>query len=61
VAQVTDEPLKSLLDYLALHNQHFRPFSRGLVNFRDLLYYAGVTAFFLEAAVASLGAWRWRE
>jgi ABC-2 type transport system permease protein len=61
VAQVTDEPLKSLLDYLALHNQHFRPFGRGVVNVRDLIYYAGLTAFFLEASVASLGAWRWRE
>ncbi len=61
VATVTEEPLRSLLDYLALHNQHFRPFGRGIVNLRDVLYYAGLIAIALEAAVASLGAWRWRE
>jgi ABC-2 type transport system permease protein len=60
-AQVTEEPLKSVLDYLALHNQHFRPFGRGVVGLQDVVYYAGLVALSLEAAVASLGSWRWRE
>lgn len=61
VARITTEPLKSLLDYLALQNQHFPPFGRGVINVRDVVYYVGLTALALEAAVASLGAWRWRE
>ncbi|MFI5400834.1 MAG: ABC transporter permease [SAR324 cluster bacterium] len=60
-ARVTDEPLKALLDYLALHNQHFRPFGRGVVHVKDILYYVGLTALALECAVVSLAAWRWRE
>lgn len=60
-AQVTEEPLKTLLDYLALHNQHFRPFGRGVIQVKDLFYYCGLVVLALEAAVASVGAWRWRE
>lgn len=61
LARVTDEPLKGLFSYLAMHNLHFSTFSKGILNFRDVAYYVGLTLFFLEAAVASLEAWRWRE
>jgi ABC-2 type transport system permease protein len=61
VAQVTEEPLKELLNYVALHSQHFPPFGRGVIQAKDLIYYVGLTALALEGAVASLGAWRWRE
>jgi hypothetical protein len=60
-AQVTEEPLKGLLDYLALHNQHFRPFSRGTIQVKDLIYYVSLSILALESAAVSLGAWRWRE
>jgi len=61
VAQVSEEPLKSLFAFLALHNQHFGPMSRGVVHIRDVAFYAGFTLVFLEAAVRSLESWRWRE
>jgi ABC-2 type transport system permease protein len=61
VAKVTDAPLKGLLDYLALHNQHFSPFSRGILHLRDVAYYLGVTVVCLESAVRSLESWRWSE
>ena len=60
-ARVSDEPIRGVLNYLALHNQHFRGLSRGIFRWADLAYYLGVTLFFLECAVRSLASWRWRE
>lgn len=61
LAAVTEEPLKSLFVYLALHNLHFRTFSAGTLHLRDLVYYGGIIAVALELAAHSLHAWRWRE
>ena len=61
LAQVTEPPLKELFYYAALHNLHFRAFSRGLLNLRDVAYYLAAIALFLELAITSLAAWRWRE
>lgn len=61
VSRVTEEPLHSVFTYIALHNEHFRTFSSGTLHLRDVVFYLGVTVFFLEAAVHSLEAWRWRE
>lgn len=59
--RITEEPLRGLLSYVALHNLHFQPISKGLLNLKDVVYYLGVTVFFLECAVRSLESWRWRE
>ncbi|MCZ6552259.1 MAG: ABC transporter permease [SAR324 cluster bacterium] len=61
LGRITDEPLKGLMAYLALHNIHFRTFSRGTLHLRDVVYYAAVTVFFLECAVRSLESRIWRE
>lgn len=61
LARVTEEPLKSLFVYLALHNIHFRTLSMGTLNLRDVVYYGGVIVLALELAAHSLQAWRWRE
>ncbi|HEX7926822.1 MAG TPA: ABC transporter permease subunit [bacterium] len=61
LGQVTTEPLKSLFAYVALHNLHFVPFSRGIVAARDVVFYASMITLLLEAAVRSLESWRWRE
>ena len=61
LAHVTEEPLKSLFVYLALHNVHFRTFSTGTLHLRDVVYYVGVIVVVLEAATRSLASWRWRE
>lgn len=61
LAAVSASPLRELFSFLALHNLHFRTFSRGTIHLRDLVYYLGLTVIFLEAAVRSLESWRWRE
>jgi ABC-2 type transport system permease protein len=61
LGQVTTEPHKGLFAYIALHNLHFVPFSRGLINLRDVMFYLGTTLLLVEAAVRSLESWRWRE
>ena len=58
--RVSDAPLQELLTYVALHNLHFRTFSSGIPHLRDVVYYLGVTLFFLECAVRSLESWKWR-
>ena len=58
--RVSDAPLKELLTYVALHNLHFRTFSNGIPHVRDVVYYLGVTLFFLECAARSLESWKWR-
>jgi ABC-2 type transport system permease protein len=60
-ARVSEEPVRGVLSYLALHNTHFMPIARGLLRMRDVVYYLGVTVFFLECTIRSLESWRWRE
>jgi ABC-2 type transport system permease protein len=60
VVDVVEPPFKELFGYLAIHNKHFNPFSQGIVNTRDVIYYVSVTLFFLESSVRALEARRWR-
>ena len=60
VARVTDPPLKALVASLALHAVNFRGFMSGVLHLRHVLYYLGVTYFFLLAATKVLEARRWR-
>jgi len=60
VSAVVDAPLRDLFSYLALHNMHFRPFSRGIVHTRDVIYYLSVSIFFLECSVRAIEARRRR-
>ena len=57
---VVEEPFKALFSYLALHNDHFNPFSKGMVNTKHIIYYLSVTMFFLESTVRVLKARRWQ-
>lgn len=61
LGKISDEPLSGLMGYLALHNLHFRTFSQGTLHLRDVVYYLGVTIFFLECGVRSLESRLWRE
>lgn len=61
LAKVSEEPLKEVFGYLALHNMHFQTFSTGTFHMRDVVYYLSLIVFGLEAAVRSLESWRWRE
>jgi ABC-2 type transport system permease protein len=60
LANVTGPPLSGIFSYLALHNKHFFPFMKGIINTRDLIYYLSVTWFFLMVSTKVLEARRWR-
>jgi ABC-2 type transport system permease protein len=60
VAEKTERPLTQILNALALHQLHFRPFQAGMVHVRDVVYYGVVTYVFLFAATRVLEARRWR-
>lgn len=60
VADVVSPPFNTLFHYLSLHHKHFTPFSKGIVNTQDIIYYVSVTVFFLECSVRSLQARRWQ-
>jgi ABC-2 type transport system permease protein len=60
VGRVTDPPLNSFLAGLALHNERQNSFMKGLLRLEDVVYYVGVTYFFLLASTKALEARRWR-
>ncbi|MBI4817221.1 MAG: ABC transporter permease subunit [Deltaproteobacteria bacterium] len=59
VARLVDGTLGDVVNYMALHNIHFRPFMNGVVSSRDVAFYVSVTLVFLALARASLEARRW--
>ncbi len=49
-----DSPFREVFAYMSIHNEHFRPFSTGILHARDLVYYLSIIVFFLECAVKTL-------
>jgi ABC-2 type transport system permease protein len=60
LSYISNPPFDALFKTLALHNEHFEPFQRGLIRTEDLYYYVAVTAIFLFASTRVLEAKRWR-
>jgi len=60
LANVTAPPFSSVFGYLALHNKHFMPFMKGIINLRDLVYYFSLTCLFLMLSTKVIEAQRWR-
>jgi ABC-2 type transport system permease protein len=60
LAGVVDNPFKDLFTYMSIHNQHFTPFSYGIVHTKDVVYYLSVSVFFVECAVRALQSRRWQ-
>lgn len=60
VAPIVEPPFRELFHYLAIHNQHFNSFSRGIIHTRDIIFYASVIFFFLECSIRTLEARRLR-
>lgn len=54
LAAVVDEPLRTLFSYLAIHNDHFRRFGRGMIHSKHVVYYVSMIVFFLECSIRSL-------
>lgn len=55
----TDRPLNEIFTWLSLHNKHFQPFMKGLLNTQDVVFYLAVTYFFLFASTRVLESRRW--
>ena len=60
VAKVTDAPVSTFLNHLALHNLRQNPFMRGELRFENVVFYVMMTYFFLLAATKTLEARRWK-
>jgi len=60
VAKVTDAPVSTFLNHLALHNLRQYPFMRGELRFENVVFYVMMTYFFLLAATKTLEARRWK-
>lgn len=58
LSYVVDKPFSDIFSYLAIHNQHFLPFCRGIVQIKDVIFYLSVCIFFLECSVRVLEARR---
>lgn len=59
LAQVVDPPLSALFNRLALHATNFSGFQLGVLHLRSVVYYLGVTYFFLLMATKVMEAKRW--
>ena len=60
VGRVTERPLSSIFESLALWNMHFPPFQSGIIHLRDVVYYLAITYVALFAATRVVEARRWR-
>jgi ABC-2 type transport system permease protein len=60
LSRIANPPIENLVAYLSLHDQHFRPFMRGLVSTRDVVFYVSLIYIALLSATRVLEARRWR-
>jgi ABC-2 type transport system permease protein len=61
LARVVDSPLKDVFQQLDIWWLHYQQsFQRGILNLKDVVYYLGVTYFFLLLATKTLEAKRWQ-
>lgn len=60
VGRVTDRPLSTIFENLALWQIHFAPFMQGIVHLRDIVFYLAITYVSLFAATRVLESRRWR-
>lgn len=60
LAPLAGPPLGDVLAYLALHDRHFRPAMRGILDVGDVVFYTSVTLAALSCATRVLEARRWR-
>ena len=61
LARIADPPLKEILSYMSLFDQHYRKsFMEGTIQTRDIVYYVSVTFAFLVMSIRSIAARRWK-
>jgi gliding motility-associated transport system permease protein len=59
-AKVADPPVNNFLLATALHHERQKSFMIGVLKLENIVFYLGVTYFFLLAAIKTLEARRWR-
>ncbi len=59
LAKIASPPVEDLVAYLSLHDKHFRPFMRGLISSRDVVFYVSLIYVALTAACRVLDAQRY--
>ncbi|MEE8408397.1 MAG: ABC transporter permease [Myxococcota bacterium] len=60
LSRIASPPIDDLIAYLSLHDKHFQPFMRGLVNLQDVVFYVSLTYVSLLVATRLVEARRWR-
>lgn len=60
VGRITDRPLSTIFENLALWQIHFQPFMQGIIHVRDVVFYLAITYVALFSATRVLEARRWR-
>ena len=58
LSSMVDNPFRDLFSYLAIHNDHFTPFGKGILHLKHVVFYLSVMIFFLECGVRTLEARR---
>lgn len=59
VLHYVPEPLRAFVAAISL-STHFQSIARGVIDSKDMVYYASLTGFFLYLNILSLGGRRWR-
>jgi ABC-2 type transport system permease protein len=60
LAKVSDPPISDYINGLAIHHLRQKDFNSGVLRLENVLYYLGLTYFFLLASIKTLEARRWR-
>ncbi len=60
LSRIVDPPLTRIVSYLALYDEHFRPFQRGILRLSDVVFFLSIVYISLVASVRTLQAQRWR-
>ena len=42
LSRIASPPLEDLLAYLSIHDKHFRPFMRGIISVKDVVFYVSL-------------------
>jgi len=60
LSNLVQPPLGTIIGNFSLYEKHFFPFTRGLVQLSDIVYYLSVIYFSLFATIRTLQSQRWQ-
>ena len=59
LSRIANPPIDEIIAYLAIHDQHFQPFMRGLVSTKDIIFYLSLIYLALLTSTRILESRRW--